>query len=333
MGGTYQPCATTHYQSHSDLFETEKETSCDGFDNDCDGQVDDDFPLTLLDGSVATGVGTGCGVGACAGGEVVCVEGVNAVECTTESSASGEVCDGVDNDCDGLTDADDAEDLASSPTLCENQNGVCLGSTKPTTLCVDGQWLGCGDDQYGLASPLYQTGTEWSCDSKDNDCDGVVDEDFVDTDDDGAADCVDLDDDNDTLFDEIDNCPLHVNPDQKDFDSDQQGDVCDADDDGDLSKDEVDCDPYDPVVYPGAEELCDGKDNNCKWGIDEGKLDTDQDGQADCVDTDDDNDTVPDLDDNCPKKSNDGQEDADKDYAGDVCDEDDASSSSHTSPA
>lgn len=39
------------------------------------------------------------------------------------------------------------------------------------------------------------------------------------------------------------------------------------DSDGDGSPDDQDCAPYDPTVYPGARDLCDGKDNNCN-GID-----------------------------------------------------------------
>lgn len=45
---------------------------------------------------------------------------------------------------------------------------------------------------------------------------------------------------------------------------------------------------------------CDGLDNDCDGTIDEGFSDTDGDGIADCVDPDDDNDCVLDVNDNCP---------------------------------
>lgn len=58
----------------------------------------------------------------------------------------------------------------------------------------------------------------------------------------------------------------------------------DADGDGFFSYE--DCDDADPDVYPGAEEICDGKDNDCDDSIDEGALltfyfDADADGYGD----------------------------------------------------
>ena len=61
-----------------------------------------------------------------------------------------------------------------------------------------------------------------------------------------------------------------------------------AADDGDRDgwTDDEDCDDGDPEVNPGAEELCDGIDNNCDGEIDEGVqlslyVDSDGDGYGD----------------------------------------------------
>lgn len=88
------------------------------------------------------------------------------------------------------------------------------------------------------------------CDGIDNNGDGLIDEDFADTDGDGLADC-------------IDNCPETPNPDQLDVDANGIGDACEV---------------------PEVEEICDGIDNNGDGFIDEGFGDIDADGVADCVD-------------------------------------------------
>ena len=52
----------------------------------------------------------------------------------------------------------------------------------------------------------------------------------------------------------------------------------------------ADCNDGNPAIRPGASETCDGFDNNCASGIDEGFPNFDGDSYADCVDPDIDND-------------------------------------------
>jgi hypothetical protein len=78
------------------------------------------------------------------------------------------------------------------------------------------------------------------------------------------------------------------------------------------------CDAVTPLV-----EVCDGVDTNCDGVPDDGFADSDGDLQADCVDEDDDNDTILDGQDNCQFDSNFQQKDHDGDQAGDACDPDD----------
>jgi hypothetical protein len=75
-----------------------------------------------------------------------------------------EVCDGVDNDCDGRIDEDFAIGL-----LCEAGQGACANDG--LTVCADdGQAIRC-DAMPGAARAER-------CDGLDDDCDGQIDEDF-----------------------------------------------------------------------------------------------------------------------------------------------------------
>jgi hypothetical protein len=74
---------------------------------------------------------------------------------------------------------------------------------------------------------------------------------------------------------------------------------------------------------PPQSEQCDGLDNNCDGDTDEGFPDLDEDGLANCVDPDDDNDGWIDADDGCPANADPDQLDSDLDGQGDACDPDD----------
>ncbi len=195
-----------------------------------------------------------------------------------------ELCDGIDNDCDGEID----EGAGAEGDWYADEDGDGFAGGDPV------EDPGCDPEADGLvpegddcddSDPTVFPGAPDTCngDGIDNDCDGEIDEDAdadgdgVDSEACGGTDCDDTDANvlpgADEICDGIDN----------DCDG-LLSDVFDEDD-GDLDGflDCLDdCDDTNVLVFPGTMELCDGIDKDCDEIIDN-DVDPDGDGFTGCA--------------------------------------------------
>ncbi|MCB9677926.1 MAG: hypothetical protein H6737_22700 [Alphaproteobacteria bacterium] len=254
---------------------------CDALDNDCDGLANGQDPDLVAPLYYPDNDGDGFG-SETALGAAYCSPPTDFVlssnDCDDDdlnvNIAAPENCpDGIDNDCDGLVDVDDPDYTPDQLTYWYDQDGDGYGTPALTVQACPGlQPLGyvpstagfdCNDAEY-----FVNAGAAEACDGLDNDCDGVLDD------------------------------GLPTQPFYPDLDLDTYGDanavpleLC-----GDfvpaalgLVQTTGDCDDAEALVFPGATEVCDGIDNNCVGGIDEGLLgifwrDDDGDGYGDADD-------------------------------------------------
>lgn len=191
-----------------------------------------------------------------------------------------EVCNGVDDDCDGLLD----DGVTDTVYLDIDDDGYGDGEVSAQACSVPLGYSGVDGDCDDGDAEIYPGAVE-ACDQVDQDCDGQVDEGF-DVDGDGFTSCGgDCDDSSGSTYpeaaevcDRVDQDCNGVNDDPWNADGDPAPNCGSSNPYGVLP----DCDDNNPVRYPGASEVCDGGDQNCDNVPVYAQVDNDDDGFYTC---------------------------------------------------
>jgi hypothetical protein len=225
---------------------------CDGLDNDCDEQIDEDIEYADWYADVdEDGYGDPTSsINDCQqpSGYIADDQDCDDGDATINPDAD-EYCDGEDNDCDGGTDEADALDAS---TWYSDGDGDGYGDAggKGTVRCAAGSGevldnTDCDDSR----DDVNPGGTEICDGDADEDCDGLVD---------------DADDSTD---------PSSMSTWHPDGDSDGYGDAGSSLDacsqpSGHIA-DGSDCDDSDAEINPAMEETCNGSDDDCDGLVDD----------------------------------------------------------------
>lgn len=219
---------------------------CDGMDNDCDGSIDNDCINIATSTYYIDEDGDGYGdptqtlIATTTPFGYVLDDG----DCDDSNAARNpgedEICgDGIDNDCDLIID----ENCPAVTTYYADKDNDGYGNPSDSieaTTTPDGYVL--NDDDCNDSNSAVRPGVDEVCDLIDNNCNGTIDEGFInkyyaDSDDDGYGD----------VDEYVSSCQAPV----------------------DYVVNNTDCNDDNASIHPNATEECDGVDNDCDGVIDE----------------------------------------------------------------
>jgi hypothetical protein len=222
---------------------------CNSIDDDCDGFVDEGVTIARYQDADADGYGNPTGESSvCAGSAGYAAQAGDCDDSDPlQSPGATEVCDALDNDCDALIDEGSACACTHGVTIpCGPSDG--LGGIETRGQCEAGTQT-CSAGSFGACEGAVGPATE-ICDAIDQDCDGAVDEGLTTT------------------------CWADADGDGFAAPGATQTAVCGSCGVGGTAQEptgaSIDCNDANGSVKPGSVELCNGVDDNCANGVDEG---------------------------------------------------------------
>ncbi|MEE2750492.1 MAG: MopE-related protein [Myxococcota bacterium] len=219
--------------------------TCDGVDEDCDGEIDNDASdaTTLYADSDGDGFGgQQFVIQSCDDVSGYVADGSDCDDVDANSYPGGsEICDGLDNDCDGTAD----EGVLYSWYQDVDGDGYGDSSAATVEACSAPPGYTANSDDCDDSNAQANPGSYEICDGVDNDCDGQSDEAgalgestfYADSDADGYGDAAST----------VSACEAPTS----------------------YVSDSGDCDDASASISPAATETCDGVDNNCDGAVDE----------------------------------------------------------------
>ena len=237
-------CDDLESYAHPDMTEV-----CDGIDNDCDGDIDSGS----LDAQEYFTDNDGDGYGDSSQSSFSCSQPMNASlvgnDCDdTQASVhpqNFEICDGLDNDCNGSTDENSA---VNALTWYFDSDGDGYGSTESIVACeAPTQYVDNPNDCDDTLVDVHPQSDE-ICDNIDNNCDGYIDENSA-----------------------LDATIWYLDADEDGFGTDAITLMSCEQPSGYVS-DSSDCNDLNVLISPTGTEICDEADNDCDGIIDNDSL-------------------------------------------------------------
>ncbi|MAA80286.1 MAG: hypothetical protein CL916_13610 [Deltaproteobacteria bacterium] len=238
---------------------------CDDIDNNCTGTIDEGLRIVFYEDKDSDGFGTEDNtMESCSAPEGFVAQAGDCDDLETYANPfSIEICDEIDNDCDGYIDEDGA--YGTQIFFADTDEDGFGDPLSPTAACSLPTGHSQNDNDCDDTNSNTYWGADETCDGADNDCDGTIDENdasdaptwYIDYDGDGYGSA---------LF-TMTSCMQPASY------------VANTDD----------CDDTNASVYVSQDEICDGLDNDCDGQTDEEDaidmstwyLDNDEDGYGD----------------------------------------------------